>query len=558
MVKTECVSLIDNITKKFNKNCNCYSDNDCSSDSDSSSEYDSDSSCDKVSFYWGVATSSFQVEGAKNGIRGETIWDVFVDDVLRPSNPEINADIACNSFYQYKDDIDCVKKLGGNSYRFSIAWSRIFPKRTSTNKCDIGKQGVKYYNNVINYCLNNKITPFVTLYHWDLPQYLEIEVNGWLCKLTNSKNDIQKAFEIYADTCFKLFGDRVKHWSTINEPQTITTNCYEFNWYAPGVGTSDGNSIYGYEYTVGHNLLLSHGYAVKLYREKYQQQQEGKIGIVCNMDWSEPYTTSEEDKISAENYNIFWLGWFYDPIFFGDYPDIMKELVGDRLPKFTDYEKELVQGSIDLFYLNSYSSGYIKYHDYSSENLVGWYYDSKGERLYTNSNGEYIGAQTQSSWLYIVPWGIRKILLWIQNRYSYSGAKSGIGIKTKNGMKKIELIITEQGIDILGQDADSTYNDCKKDDQRYNDYYSKYLQNIALASKECGINFTGYFPWSLLDNFEWASGYECRFGLFYLDCNVLNKEGKIERKPKNSVAWFNRYIKQNPNGPSIAPYNPQR
>lgn len=125
-------------------------------------------------------------------------------------------------------------------------------------------------------------------------------------------------------------------------------------------------------------------------------------------------------------------------------------------------------------------------------------------------------------------------------------------------MKKIELIITEQGIDILGQDADSTYNDCKKDDQRYNDYYSKYLQNIALASKECGINFTGYFPWSLLDNFEWASGYNCRFGLFYLDCNVLNKEGKIKRKPKNSVAWFNRYIKQNPNGPSIAPYNPQR
>jgi len=509
------------------------------------------------SFLWGTGTSAFQIEGSKNGKnRGKTIWDTFVEELASKNAISGNADIACNSFNQYKDDIQSVLKLGANSYRFSIAWSRIFPKKTSYNNSDIGIEGVRYYNNIINECLKYKITPVVTLYHWDLPQYLENdpEINGWLCHVTNGKNNIQKIFEIYADTCFRLFGDRVKNWCTINEPHTISTQGYQYNWFAPGLGTSDGNSVDGKEYIVTHNLLLSHAYAVKIYREKYNKSQNGKIGIVSNMDWAEPYSDSEEDKNAAENYSIFWFGWFNDPIFFGDYPKVMKELVGDRLPKFTEDEKKILQGSLDVIFLNSYSSLYAKFYDYAKEdNLVGWYYDSKALTSYIDQNGNLIGAETQSGWLHIVPWGIKKILKWIQKRYPYdSSSKSGIGIKLQDGsMKKIPLIISEQGMDIKDQDIDSTYLDCKNDKQRYNDYYKPYLQNISEAIEETGIDFIGYFPWSLLDNFEWASAYNCRFGLFYLDFNEYEKTGRIERQPKNSVKWFRNYIRKNPNGPNI-------
>lgn len=493
--------------------------------------------CDEPStFLWGASTSAFQVEGSVDvDGRGQTIWDTFIQTPGVVYEDQ-NADIACNSYVQYLDDIEALKLMGSNSYRFSIAWSRILPNGNGS----INLKGIQHYNNVINACLENGITPIVTLYHWDLPQHLQDTYNGWLC----TNGEIWRDFKNYADICFAAFGDRVKYWATINEPQTIAIDCYEFNWYAPGAGTPDGNSIYGYEYSAAHNLLISHGYAVDLYRSKYSFQN-GIIGLVCNMDWGEPYTNDPQNVIAAERRNVFWGGWFWDPIFFGDYPQIMKDLVGERLPTFTTEQSKLIKGSIDVFFLNTYTTSYVYNQDYSSENLVGWTYDQKNASSYYSQDGIIIGQPTQSSWLHIVPWGVKKLLLWIQNRYNYSGNKSGIGIETSSGYKKLSLIITENGMDILNQTNTSTYDECKNDSERIYYYYG-YLSYIASAVKLSGIDFKGYLPWSLLDNFEWTHGYDARFGIFYLDCNSSNN---IPRLPKNSAYWFKKYTREHPSGP---------
>lgn len=488
-------------------------------------------------FLWGASTSAFQVEGSVDvDGRGQTIWDTFIQTPGIVYEDE-NADIACNSYVQYLDDIKALKLMGSNSYRFSIAWSRILPNGSGA----INLKGIQHYNDVINACLENGITPIVTLYHWDLPQSLQDAYNGWLC----TNGEIWRDFKNYADICFAAFGDRVKYWATINEPQTIAIDCYEFNWYAPGAGTDNGNSVYGYEYSVAHNLLITHGYVVDLYRSKYSFQN-GKIGMVCNMDWGEPYTNDPQNVDAAERRNVFWGGWFWDPIFFGDYPQIMKDLVGSRLPTFTTQQSKLIKGSIDLFFLNTYTTSYVYNQDYSSEDLVGWTYDQKNASSSYGQDGKIIGQATQSSWLYIVPWGVKKLLLWIQNRYNYSGNNSGIGIETSSGnKKKLSLIITENGMDILNQTNTSTYDECKNDSERIYYYYG-YLSNIASAAKISGIDLKGYLPWSLLDNFEWTHGYDCRFGIFYIDCNSSNN---IPRLPKNTAFWFKKYTSEHPNGP---------
>jgi beta-glucosidase len=488
-------------------------------------------------FLWGASTAAFQVEGSVTADgRGKTIWDTFIEqaDIVYKDQ---NADIACNSYVQYRDDIEALKLMGSNSYRFSIAWSRILPSGSGK----INQPGIQHYNDVINACLENGITPIVTLYHWDLPQGLQDKYGGWLC----ANGEIWEDFKNYADICFAAFGDRVKHWATINEPQTIAVDCYEYNWYAPGAGTADGNSVYGYEYKAAHNLLIAHAYAVDLYRKKYAHQN-GQIGLVCNMDWAEPYTNDPQNVDAAERRNVFWGGWFWDPIFFGDYPKLMKDLVGTRLPTFTCEQSALLKGSIDIFFLNTYSSVYVYNQDYTCNNFVGWDYDQQTACSYYSQEGKIIGKETQSSWLHIVPWGVNKLLTWIQNRYSYDGQGTGIGIENSIGeLRKLSLIITENGLDILNQSDTSTYEECKPDADRIY-YYSSYLSNIADSVKKNGIDFAGYLPWSLLDNFEWTNGYKCRFGIFYLDCNSSDD---IPRLPKDSVSWFKQYTKKYPDGP---------
>jgi beta-glucosidase len=528
-------------------------------------------------FLWGASTSAFQIEGGlSEGGRGPSIWDNFSGiDQSVVGDPNI----ACNSYYQYMDDIALLTNMGANSYRFSISWSRILPDGSG----NINQQGIDYYNNVINACISANITPVVTIYHWDLPNALQIAYNGWLCtesyETDPSNIKIVTDFVNYSNICFTNFGDRVKHWATINELQTIAVDCYEYNWYAPGTGSSNGDSPNGDEYMVGYNLLLAHANAVDSYRKNYQPTQNGKIGIVCNMDWGEPYSNEPDNIAAAQRANTFWGGWFWDPVFFGDWSPIMKQLVGpkldsdgnpipdtSRLPTITSEQSILIRGSIDILMLNTYSANYVQNMVYEPS-MVGWTYDQQTLVQPTASNGWLIGATTESSWLNITPFGPLNVLTWLQNRYSRStpsepGAGTiGIGIQmydtpTTINSRSIPVMITENGMDMANQGLNTSPDVGVNDTQRWQDYYIPYLSNIQQAVTNTGIQFIGYLPWSLLDNFEWTHGYTCRFGMNYINFldnsgNIINSSAygpdlNLPRIPKNSASWYKQYIASHP------------
>ena len=276
-------------------------------------------------FLWGSATSAYQIEGAhaKDG-KGPSIWDSFVTIPNRVHKGDTGND-GIDHYHKYKEDIALMRAQGFKAYRFSIAWPRLLPE----GRGDVNEIGIEFYNNLIDELLANDIEPWVTLYHWDLPLALQNEEDGWLKPL------IADYFVDYARLCFERFGDRVKHWITFNEPWVISILGYGNGFYAPGRRSNTE------PYIVGHNILISHAKAVKLFREEFAHQN-GIIGITNNCDWREPLTDSTEDKAAADRAMEFFLAWFTDPIYKGDYPPSMKSRLGERLPEFTQEEKDLI------------------------------------------------------------------------------------------------------------------------------------------------------------------------------------------------------------------------
>ncbi|KAG5536154.1 hypothetical protein RHGRI_023817 [Rhododendron griersonianum] len=287
-------------------------------------------------FVFGTATSAYQVEGMANKDgRGPSIWDVFIKTPgLEPNNA--TGDVAVDQYHRYKLNFD--------AYRFSISWSRIFPNGTGK----VNKKGVAYYNRLINYMLKRGITPYANLNHYDLPQALEE----------------RKDYADYADFCFKTFGDRVKNWMTFNEPRVVAALGYDNGFFAPGrCSKAYGNCTAGNSatepYIVSHNLILSHAAAVQRYREKYQEKQKGRIGILLDFVWYEPLTRSKADNYAAQRARDFHIGWFIHPIVYGEYPKTMQEILGHRLPKFTNKEVKMVKGSMDFVGVNQYTAYYM-------------------------------------------------------------------------------------------------------------------------------------------------------------------------------------------------------
>ncbi|GFQ08591.1 beta-glucosidase 34 [Phtheirospermum japonicum] len=240
-------------------------------------------------FVFGTASSAYQYEGAvKEDGRGPTIWDKFAHSFGKVVDFS-NADVANNQYHLYPEDVQLMKDMGMDAYRFSISWSRIYPNGTG----EINQAGFDHYNNLINALLAQGIEPYVTLFHWDLPQSLEDRYTGWLSP--QSIND----FATYAETCFKEFGDRVKHWITFNEPHTVSVQGYDVGLQAPGrcsillrLFCRAGNSATE-PYIVAHNLLLSHATVVDIYKKKYKPKQRGSIGISLDSFWYEPATNSQ-------------------------------------------------------------------------------------------------------------------------------------------------------------------------------------------------------------------------------------------------------------------------
>lgn len=466
-------------------------------------------------FVFGTATSAYQVEGAaQEAGRGPSIWDTFAR-IPGKILDGTNGDVAVDQYHRFEEDVEIMAEMGWDAYRFSISWSRVFPDGFGNS---VNQEGIMYYNRLIDALLKKGIRPYATLYHWDLPQKLQDAFDGWLC------SDIVKYFTIYADTCFNAFGDRVKCWITLNEPLQFAYNGHGAGFHAPGSCSDRSWSPVGNSrvdpYIVAHNALLAHGAAVEVYNKKYKEKQGGIIGITVDCEWAEPLTDSLEDKDAAQRRLEFQLGWFLDPLFFGDYPSVMRKEVGDRLPCFSLDEVSMLKGSLDFVGINHYSTRFIT--SATTEKALDqcdYLDDQKITRIH-EVDGKPIGDRAASEWLYIVPWGLKKELLWITQRYN-----------------KPPIYLTENGMD-QEDSPESTLEENLNDVKRIC-YYQDYLSAVSSAIRE-GADVRGYFAWSFLDNFEWNLGYTKRFGLVYVD--YVNN---LSRHLKASAFWFTQFLKLN-------------
>jgi len=448
-------------------------------------------------FTWGSATSAYQIEGATHiDGRGVSIWDEWCES---PNNcAGDTADIACDHYHRVKEDVALMEEIGLQAYRFSISWPRIFPMG---NERRPNFRGIHFYNMLIDELVANGIAPWVTLYHWDLPQNLEYQYGGWLGP------QIVDDFAQYARICFEAFGDRVKHWVTINEAWTVAVHGYDQGVKAPGHKSSTE------PYLVGHHLLLAHARAVQIYRHDYAEAQGGIIGICNSGDYRYPLNIDSDVDIAAANRAMEWqLAWFTDPIFGnGYYPRSMRAILGKRLPRFTEQERKEVMGSADFFGLNHYSSA-LASEPTTEAKITGEYWVD-----------QHVDYSSDPSWKKncmlwdIVPEGGKELLLWIKHRYSNP-----------------PIYITENGSCEDEPNLASAQHDTGR-----RDYLEGYIRAFGEAIQQESVNLRGYFVWSLMDNFEWSFGLKKRFGIVRVDFDTL------ERHPKLSALWYNETIRSN-------------
>ncbi|MEZ4896490.1 MAG: GH1 family beta-glucosidase [Saprospiraceae bacterium] len=448
------------------------------------------------SFTWGSATSSYQIEGAAfEGGKGPSIWDAFCT-IPGKTHQGDNGSVACDHYHRFRTDIELMKAMNLPAYRFSISWPRILPSGRGIPS----REGIAFYSELIDALLEAGIEPWVTLYHWDLPLALQFEKDGWLGE------ELPRLFADYAEICFSHYGDRVKHWITLNEPWVVAMLGYGQGIFAPGrISNSD-------PYCAGHQLLLAHAQAVERYRSKYQPSQGGVIGITNNCDWREPLTTSPQDRLAAQRALEFFLGWFADPIYHGDYPESMRSRVGRRLPEISATDRDLLTGSSDFFGLNHYTTMLAAEANQNTSSQVygnGGLSEDQDVALSVDPDWQ----MTEMGWA-IVPWGCRKLLQWIDDRYQHP-----------------EIVITENGCAF----NDECIEGMVEDQQRI-DFIRGYLTEVHQAINQ-GVNVTGYFAWSFMDNFEWALGYSKRFGLHHVDFTTQ------QRIPKASAKWYREVIR---------------
>ncbi|XP_038879838.1 beta-glucosidase 12-like [Benincasa hispida] len=466
-------------------------------------------------FVFGSSSAAYQYEGAafKDG-RGPSIWDTYTHQHPERIADGKNGDLAVDQYHRYKEDVAIMDRIGFDAYRFSISWSRVLPKGKLSG--GVNKKGIDYYNKLINELLSKGIQSYVTIFHWDVPQALQDEYQGFMSR------KILKDYRDFAELCFKEFGDRVKHWITFNEQYVFTINGYAIGVFAPGRCSSwqplnclGGDS--GTEpYIVAHHLILAHALAARLYKSKYQAYQKGEIGVTLFSNWFVPYSKSEADKKATGRALDFQLGWFLDPIVYGDYPASMRTLVKERLPKFTKEERSLILKSYDFIGINYYTSNYVQNNPNVDPNKPSLLTDLRANSS-TDRNGVSIGPKVNgSSWLAVYPEGLKDLMIHMKNNY-------------KNPI----IYITENGY----LDFDSPQiSKLIKDEGRVK-YYRQHLIKLQ-ESVKAGVRVKGFFAWSLLDNFEWANGYTMRFGLVYVDF-----KHRLTRIPKLSAKWFNNFLR---------------
>ncbi|KAF7988656.1 hypothetical protein HCN44_001229 [Aphidius gifuensis] len=450
----------------------------------------------------GIASSAYQIEGAWDiDDKSPSNWDTFSHNYPDKIAARVNGDVACDSYNKYADDIKWLKKGGFKFYRFSLSWSRILPAGSGTKT---SKKGIDYYNRVIDKLIENNITPYLSIYHWDHPASLD-DIGGWL------NSTIVEKFANYARIAFQEFGDRVKFWTTINEPYSICTHAYGTGYFAPGLKLNEVGA-----YKCGHNILKAHARAYEIYDNEFRYKQHGKIGITNTCMNFFPINNNEikSSKIAFE----FNCGWFANPIFSknGDYPKIMKKRIklnshykgykNSILPKFSFKWIRRIRNTSDYFGLNYYTAKMTE--NVELNNVTGWD-DYSGVRL-SNNESWTVGTH---SWLNIVPHGLSSLLKLIKNKYDNK-----------------PIYILENGFPTDGS---------MQDDDRI-DYLYLHMKQVLMAIKNYKCNVKAYTIWTLLDNFEWAGGFSSPFGLIYVNFTDPNRE----RIPRKSYQWLKTVLSQ--------------
>eukprot|EP00058_Branchiostoma_floridae_P022666 XP_002608156.1 hypothetical protein BRAFLDRAFT_90430 [Branchiostoma floridae] len=460
-------------------------------------------------FIWSTATASYQIEGGWNASgKGESIWDRFSHTPGKVDRGD-TGDVACDSYNKYREDARLMKDLGLKFYRFSLSWPRIFPDGTVAG--GVNQAGVDYYNNVIDELLANGITPMVTLYHWDLPQALQDRYGGWV------NETLVEHFNDYASYVFQAFGDRVRFWLTFNEPKVVCDNGHITGEHAPGI--RDPTLLTGYR--AGHTLLKAHARAWHTYDRNFRPAQGGKVGITLNLDWAEPHDPDLPADVQAtDRYMQIYSGWFAHPIYVdGDYPPFLKDELqklaqantGINSLVFTPEDRAYILGTSDFFGLNHYVTRIVANRDI----VIG-----SGQTFRDTFEATVAPEwpRAESAWLYVVPWGLRRLLKHIKTRYGDP-----------------DIYITENGRsdgDVQPTILEDTERVC---------YYAGYIDEVFKAIYEDGVKVKSYTAWSFMDNFEWARGYTERFGLHYVDFTDPNRP----RTPKESAGFYKDIIANN-------------
>ncbi|MCP5495478.1 MAG: beta-glucosidase [Leptospiraceae bacterium] len=436
-------------------------------------------------FVWGTATAAYQIEGAyKEDGKGSSIWDEFVNKKGKIKNGD-TGDIACDHYHRYKEDIELMNSLHYPAYRFSTAWSRIFPE----GKGEINHRGIDFYDKLVDFLVSKNITPFVTLYHWDLPSALE-KTGGWLNRNTS------KYFADYAETVVKKLGDRVTNWITINEPWIITFAGYIYGAHAPGFKKPFSS------FKVAHNLLLAHGMAVERIRNLNPKL---KVGIT-NAPLPIYSYRLDKDLKAVKRANAIINKLWLDPIFKGEYPEeIRKYVYSQNKGNIEENDLRLISQKTDFLGINNYTRMIVKSMPFPIFSFRPLQPSYKGVKF------------TSMGWE-IYPHGFFDLFMWLKSEYNNP-----------------TVYVTENGASFY----EKLENNRLVDTNRI-EFLKEYLFSLHKAIQK-GCDIKGYFVWTFLDNFEWQEGYEKTFGLVHID----RKDPNLKRTPKESAFWYSEVCQKN-------------
>lgn len=432
-------------------------------------------------FKWGVATASYQIEGAvaEDG-RSPSIWDTFSHTPGKVRNGD-TGDVACDHYHCWQSDIDLMRSLGVQAYRFSVAWPRVLPGGSGP----VNLAGLDFYDRLVDGLVEAGIVPFPTLYHWDLPQPLD-DRGGWLARET------AEAFAEYAGVVAGRLGDRVQSWVTLNEPWVISHLGYGSGEHAPGHKNWDE------VWPVTHHLLLGHGLAV----ERIRAAAPGSsVGLVLNLEPQYPASKSPDDLAATRLADGYWNRWFLDPIAGRGYPaDVLTDCGWDQV-QVRSGDMETIAAPVDLLGINFYSRKVIA---------------GSAEPVATRAGERFGAAETTAMGWEVYPEGLYDILARIHTEYAFP-----ILYITENGAAYEDQIVAGR----------------VEDEERIS-YIQRHLEQVHRAIG-AGVPVRGYFAWSLMDNFEWAYGYTKRFGLIRVDFQTQ------ERTVKRSGEWYARVVAGN-------------